>query len=57
MQVAAPSKRRLSPRARRIVLTAHIVASVGLLGDVAGFLAIATRAATTPDPALEAASY
>jgi uncharacterized membrane protein len=56
MQPTATSKRRLSPRARRIVLTAHIVASVGLLGDVAGFLAIAVRAATTPDPALEAAS-
>jgi uncharacterized membrane protein len=57
MQPTATSKRRLSPRARRIALTAHIVASVGLLGDVAGFLAIAVRAATTPDPALEAASY
>jgi uncharacterized membrane protein len=57
MQPAAPSKRRLSPRTRQIVLTVHIVASVGLLGDVAGFLAIAIRAATTADPGLEAASY
>lgn len=49
--------RRLSPRARRAVLTAHIVFSVGLLGDVAGFLAVAIRAATTDDPALARASY
>ena len=42
---------------RRSVLTAHIIASVGLLGDSAGFLAVAIRAATTDDPALAAASY
>ena len=42
---------------RRAVLTAHILCSVALLGDVAGFLAVAIRAATTDDPALEAASY
>jgi hypothetical protein len=47
----------LKPRTRRIVLTAHIVASVGLLGDVAVYLAVATRAATTSDPALESACY
>jgi hypothetical protein len=47
----------LAPRARRIVLTAHIVASVGLLGDVAVYLAVATRAATTSDPALQSACY
>jgi uncharacterized membrane protein len=57
MNRAATLERQLSPRTRRIVLTAHIAASVGLLGDVAGFLAIAIRAATTPDPALEASSY
>jgi hypothetical protein len=57
MKTDAPLRRRLSPRTRRIVLTAHIVASVGLLGDVAGFLAIAIRAASTADPGLESASY
>jgi uncharacterized membrane protein len=42
---------------RRALLTAHIVCSVALLGDVAGFLAVAIRAATTSDPKLAAASY
>lgn len=49
--------RHLSPSARRTVLTAHIIASVGLLGDSAGFLAVAIRGATTDDPGLAAASY
>jgi Predicted integral membrane protein (DUF2269) len=48
---------RLSPQLRRAVLTVHIVASVGLLGDVAAVLAVNVRAATTDDPALAAASY
>ena len=57
--LAAPPRirRRLSPRLRRSVLTAHIIASVGLLGDVAAVLAINVRAATTGDPALAASSY
>lgn len=42
---------------RRALLTTHILCSVALLGDVAGFLAVAIRAATTDDPALAAASY
>jgi uncharacterized membrane protein len=42
---------------RRAVLFAHIVFSVALLGDVACFLAVSVRAATTDDPALAAASY
>jgi hypothetical protein len=42
---------------RRALLLAHIVCSVALLGDVAGFLAVAIRAATTDDPELAAASY
>jgi hypothetical protein len=39
--------RRISwrPRARNALLTAHIVFSVGLLGDSAGFLAVAIRRA------------
>ena len=48
---------RLSPRMRRTVLTVHIVASVGLLGDVAAVLAVNLRAASTSDPAFAATSY
>ena len=48
---------RLSPAARRAVLTVHIVASVGLLGDVAGFFALAVRGATTDDPQLAASTW
>jgi hypothetical protein len=48
---------RLRPAARRLVLTAHIVAGVGLLGSVAAVLAINVRAAATSDPQLAAASY
>jgi len=48
---------RLRPAARRALLTVHIIAGVGLLGDVAAVLAINVRAATTDDPALAAASY
>jgi uncharacterized membrane protein len=47
----------LSPRLRRAVLTAHIIASVGLLGDCAAIVAINIRAATTTDPELAASSY
>jgi hypothetical protein len=47
----------MSRSVRRSLLTGHIVASVGLLGDSAGFLAVAVRAATTNDPALAASSY
>jgi uncharacterized membrane protein len=42
---------RLPAPARKAVLTAHIIVSVGLLGDSAGFLAVAIRAAVTSDPA------
>jgi uncharacterized membrane protein len=48
---------RLAPRMRRTVLTVHIVASVGLLGDVAAVLAVNLRAASTSDPAFAATSY
>ncbi|HEX2444902.1 MAG TPA: hypothetical protein VHJ77_13220 [Vicinamibacterales bacterium] len=37
-------------RARQALLTAHIIMSVGLLGDSAGFLAVAIRAAGAGDP-------
>ena len=38
-------------RVRLTILTAHIMMSVGLLGDSAGFLAVAIRASRTEDPA------
>jgi hypothetical protein len=47
----------MSAYTRRAVLTVHIIASVGLLGDVAAVLAINVIAATTADPELAAASY
>ena len=46
----------LSRTARRSLLTAHIVVSVGLLGDSAGFLAVALQTAGTSDPELAARS-
>ena len=48
---------RLVPAVRRAVLTVHIIAGVGLLGDVAAVLAVNVRAATTGDAVLAAASY
>jgi predicted integral membrane protein DUF2269 len=51
MEGDAPRTRRIFPRRLRdTVLTAHIVMSVALLGDSAGFLAVAIRAATRDDP-------
>ena len=50
-------RRRLSPSLRRAVLTAHIIASVGLLGDCMAIVAINVRAATTADPDLAASAY
>ena len=49
--------RPLSQHARRALLTAHIVISVGLLGDSAGFLAVAVRAAITTNDNLSRSSY
>lgn len=54
---AARPARRLSPRVRRAVLTAHIVFAVGLLGEVSAFLAVAVRAAGSEDPAFASAAY
>jgi hypothetical protein len=42
---------RLSLKARQALLTGHIIVTVGLLGDSAGFLAVAIRAARSDDPA------
>ncbi len=47
----AASRPRLLPRrARHALLTAHIIMSVGLLGDSAGFFALAVRLATIQEP-------
>jgi hypothetical protein len=48
--MATERRRRLfSAPVRNTVLTIHIAVSVGLLGDSAGFLAVAVRAANTGD--------
>jgi uncharacterized membrane protein len=59
MSIAHPRSARLTlrPAARRALLTVHIVAGVGLLGDVAAVLAVNIRAASTGDATLAAASY
>lgn len=45
-----PTPRKfLTQRWRQWLLTAHIILSVGLLGDSAGFLAVAVRAAGATD--------
>jgi hypothetical protein len=56
-RVPGGARIRLRPAVRRALLTAHIVAGVGLLGDAAAVLAVNVRAATTDDPELAAASY
>jgi hypothetical protein len=57
----APAGRRprhgLAAGLRRSVLTAHIVLSVGLLGEVAAFLTIAVRSAAADDAAFAATGY
>lgn len=52
-----PRPRGLSRRARNTILTAHIIVSVGLLGDSAALLAISLRAAATDDPAVASALH
>jgi len=47
---ASSSRFVFSPRARLALLTVHIIFSVGLLGDSAGFLAVAIRTRMTDDP-------
>jgi hypothetical protein len=39
----------MKPALRKLTLTAHVTTSVGWLGAVAGFLALAIAAATSPD--------
>jgi len=50
------ASRRLAPRTRRVVLTAHVASSVGLLGVMGAYLAIAISAAGG-DPALRDTAY
>ena len=47
----------MSPRLRRIVLTAHVTASVGWLGAVAGFLALAVAGLMSQDAQMVRAAY
>jgi hypothetical protein len=47
----------LSPFLRKLVLTLHIIVSVGLLGDSAGYLAVAIRGAAATDPTISQAAY
>lgn len=42
---------------RKLILTAHVVTSVGFLGSVAGFLALAVVGATTGDSHVGPAAY
>jgi uncharacterized membrane protein len=48
---------RLGRRGRNSLLTVHIIASVGLLGDSAGFLAVAIRRSVSDDPELVDSSH
>jgi hypothetical protein len=47
----------MTPQLRKFVLTAHIVSSVGLLGAVAGFLALAIAGLTSRNGQLVGAAY
>jgi hypothetical protein len=47
----------LSPAARKLTLTLHIASSVGWLGAVAGFLALAIAGATANDVEVARAAY
>jgi hypothetical protein len=47
----------LSPGARKLALTAHVTSSVGWLGAVAGFLALACAGLTSRDAQMQRAAY
>jgi hypothetical protein len=47
----------MSPRLRKFALTAHVTASVGWLGAVAGFLALAIAGLTSQDAQMVRAAY
>ena len=46
-----------SPILIKTVLTLHIIVSVGLLGDSAGYLAVAVHSANVTEPVAARASY
>jgi hypothetical protein len=48
---------KLSSTSSKIILTLHIIFSVGLLGESAGYLAVAIRASTVTDSAVALTSY
>jgi Predicted integral membrane protein (DUF2269) len=51
------SRLALSPFLWKLALTIHIIVSVGLLGDSAGYLAVAIRGAISSDPLIANSSY
>jgi Predicted integral membrane protein (DUF2269) len=53
----ADTARRLAPRARRLVLTLHVISSVGLVGSSAGVLILALSAAATDQTVAAHALY
>lgn len=54
--VRVARRARLGKTTRHAVLSVHIAVSVGLLGDSAGFLAVALHHSTTSDPAVKQAT-
>src|SRR5215510_5049035 len=46
-----------SPTSLKVFLTLHIIVSVGLLGDSAGYLAVAIHGSAATDPATARAAY
>ena len=47
----------MTPRIRKFALTAHVTSSVGWLGAVAGFLALAVAGLTSQDAQMVRAAY
>ena len=47
----------MTPRLRKFALTAHVISSVGWLGAVAGFLALAVAGLTSQDAQMVRAAY
>ena len=47
----------LTPRLRKLILLAHVTASVGWLGAVAGFLALAVAGVASDDVQTVRAAY
>ena len=47
----------MAPRLRKFALTAHVISSVGLLGAIAGFLALAVAGLTSQNDQMVRATY